>query len=522
MSKMHSILLATILLASSLSPALATTITLQINDAAGEGFNDPTAVAAVPGNPGTTLGQQRLNVFQAAADYWETKLNSNVEITIRAQFDPQTCTQFSATLGSAGPTSIHRDFANAPVANTWYPAALANSLANSDLSANPDINATFNSNLDSDPNCLGGAGWNYEIGEATGSPLELYSTVVHEIGHGLGFLTFVAADGSKLGGLDDTYMRFLQDRTTGLDWSNMTDAQRAASYVNSGNLVWTGSKAVTESSFLTAGTNAGNPRMYAPNPVQTGSSVSHWDTALTPNEVMEPSATNYNEDWLTIKAFYDMGWQGNPCLETTLGDNQWTMLALECLPPTGENTVASLFGDDITGVYGNDWIIFKFNPGATASYSSLAAGDSLEIGKGYWIIQKTGADVTLDIPRDSHRTPVVYPSACTSSKGCYQTLLATTTTGTTQWNMIGQPFLKAVNVDDLRVVTDSGTCASGCDLTTAKNANIVHNQFWSYNATTSSYTTFSSGDSIPARTAIWVPTLSQAQGLNPKLLLPYK
>jgi hypothetical protein len=46
-------------------------------DGPGEGFNDPTPVAPVGGNPGTTRGQQRLIAFQFAADIWGATLDSN-------------------------------------------------------------------------------------------------------------------------------------------------------------------------------------------------------------------------------------------------------------------------------------------------------------------------------------------------------------------------------------------------------------------------------------------------------------
>ncbi|MEO8650299.1 MAG: hypothetical protein ABI539_14130, partial [Acidobacteriota bacterium] len=51
-----------------MSPASAT-IVIQNNDGAGEGFNDPAPAFVVGegGNAGTTLGQQRLNVFAFAA-----------------------------------------------------------------------------------------------------------------------------------------------------------------------------------------------------------------------------------------------------------------------------------------------------------------------------------------------------------------------------------------------------------------------------------------------------------------------
>ena len=39
------------------------------NDNPGEGFNDPTPVAPVGGNTGTTLGQQRLIAFQTCGGH---------------------------------------------------------------------------------------------------------------------------------------------------------------------------------------------------------------------------------------------------------------------------------------------------------------------------------------------------------------------------------------------------------------------------------------------------------------------
>ena len=55
------------------SPQLAraaATFTIVNLDSAGEGFNELTSAAPVGGNSGTTLGQQRLNAFQHAANIW--------------------------------------------------------------------------------------------------------------------------------------------------------------------------------------------------------------------------------------------------------------------------------------------------------------------------------------------------------------------------------------------------------------------------------------------------------------------
>lgn len=59
----------------------------------------------------------------------------------------------------------------------------------------------------------------------------------------------------------------------------------------------------------------GYASLYSPNPVQSGSSFSHYDTSATPNALMEPAITaslaaNYNID-LTPALFTDEGWTLN-------------------------------------------------------------------------------------------------------------------------------------------------------------------------------------------------------------------
>jgi hypothetical protein len=67
-----------------------------------------------------------------------------------------------------------------------------------------------------------------------------------------------------------------------------------------------------------AGTDANKrPLLFAPNPLQGGSSVSHWDSSLLPNQLMEPNiAGDLNHSvvpiWdLTYSLFRDIGWTGN-------------------------------------------------------------------------------------------------------------------------------------------------------------------------------------------------------------------
>ncbi len=303
-----SVLCGAVMLVASL--AYAATVVVVNNDSAGEGFNDATAVAPVGGNTGTTLGAQRLQAFQRAADIWGGLLSSTVTIRVGAAFNPLTCTAGSAVLGSAGTTGFHRDFTGAPVASTWYPRALANALNGSDLSAADDITAQFNSAIGT--TCAFPNTWYYGLdGNPPGSQIDFVSVVLHELGHGLGFVSGVTlSTGAKLGGFNDTYMRNLEHHgATPADYPSMTDAQRVTASTSTGNLHWVGAKVQAASGSLTAGTVGTHVRMYAPNPQQPGSSVSHWDTALSPNELMEPSYTGVDQTpGLTLPLMEDLGW----------------------------------------------------------------------------------------------------------------------------------------------------------------------------------------------------------------------
>src|SRR5580765_1401268 len=95
-----------LLSSSANSASAAATITIVNGDPAGVGFNDPTIVAPVGGNPGTTLGQQRLNAFQAAANTWGATVTAVPTIRILATWEALTCTATSAVLGSAGATEV--------------------------------------------------------------------------------------------------------------------------------------------------------------------------------------------------------------------------------------------------------------------------------------------------------------------------------------------------------------------------------------------------------------------------------
>jgi hypothetical protein len=232
-------------LAAPLCSYAAATFVIVNADPANVGFNDPTPAAPIGGNAGTTIGQQRLNVFQAAANTWGATLTSAVNIRVRASWPALSCNANSAVLGSAGPATVHANFSGA-IANYWYPQALGNKLAGSDLSLiQPDIVAPFNRNLGG-AGCLTGIFFYYGLyNNAPANTVNFLPVLLHEIGHGLGFLTFTdGVTGAFLNGppaLPSISDRFISDTSLNSTWDVMSNAQRAASAIsNNGMLRWNG------------------------------------------------------------------------------------------------------------------------------------------------------------------------------------------------------------------------------------------------------------------------------------------
>ncbi len=204
-------------------------------DPSGQGFNDPTPAAPVGGNPGTTLGAQRLNVFEAAASIWEQTLKPKVDIRVLATFEPLG----PNVLGSAGATFIHSDFPGAEFPGMWYPAALANHLSGEDLAVLetgdptvPHIRARFSSQF--------AFYFGLDNNEPPGT-VDLLPVLLHELGHGLGFANFAnESTGTLFLGIPDVYSQYTLDVSTSKIWNEMTDAERATSAVNFGKVSWSG------------------------------------------------------------------------------------------------------------------------------------------------------------------------------------------------------------------------------------------------------------------------------------------
>jgi len=93
-----------LLLSSSMGIAQADmTINVKYAPSTDEAFNDATPAKPVPGNPGTTLGEQRQLAFNYAMDIISQSLNSVAPIKVRLKTLDIPSNEFGTILAGAGP-----------------------------------------------------------------------------------------------------------------------------------------------------------------------------------------------------------------------------------------------------------------------------------------------------------------------------------------------------------------------------------------------------------------------------------
>ena len=306
--------LSAFLAAGSPTASAKTTINIINGDSAGEGFNDTTAVDPIGGNTGTTVGEQRLIALQYAADIIGASLNSDVDINVLAEFESQGGNRFGAPLAAAGPVSVHIDFGGGD-SNTWYVAALANKLAGEDLANSSDISAIFNSDVDSS-SVLGDATWYYGLdANPSSGDIDFVTVSIHELLHGFGFISLVdASDGSLFDDSPDAYSTHVgRAGVSPSSFVNMSNFQRSNALTATGDLQWTGSYTSSQLSNITSGTNIDSGdtfvEIYAPNPIESGSTLSHFSNTVSPDTLMEPAYAGANHSLgLAAALLSDIGW----------------------------------------------------------------------------------------------------------------------------------------------------------------------------------------------------------------------
>lgn len=274
---------------------------------------------------------EALAAFQFAVDIWANTIESPQIIRVDATF----ADLGAGVLGSAGPTGFIPVTGPGIPANTVFARALAESLTGFDSNfGGDDIVANFSSTA------------NFYFGLDANPPnnqIDFVSVVLHELGHGLGFLGFADKDITGLQGelrnqgFVHMYDQFVENfgGTSILDFPDPSVA--LLDEFTGGNLY--------SNSPLAIAANGGTirPEIFAPNPFDFGSSYSHWDESVFPasniNSLMTPSIgfgqSNHNPGPITIGLFEDMGWGICPSLSV----NEFTLEKLEIAPNPFNNQI---------------------------------------------------------------------------------------------------------------------------------------------------------------------------------------
>ena len=256
----------------------------------------------MPGDTCESWDANAMTAFSYAADIWGGILSSPVDIVVDACWRELP----AGTAGSAGPLLAN---IGPPGDTALYPLALLNAQVGFDLlTSSPDIRATFNSQAD----------WYFGTDmNPSGALVDFVSVVLHELGHGLGFLG--SADTADMG--TSVYGQ-LSNPPIISDFSfadgngmPITDyvSPSAALY----NTLLGGSNGLFFTGPNTVACYGGNVPMYAPGTWNSGSSYSHFDenTAATANELMSPSITTgqaIHDPGLATKFLQDIGWELMP------------------------------------------------------------------------------------------------------------------------------------------------------------------------------------------------------------------
>ena len=217
--------------------------------------------------------------IQAGVDAWAENFTSSVPIRIDASYGRQSS---AGILASSSPVKyfLGSTFSGAPDNDIWYPSAMANALAKKDLDvANPEVTIRINNNI-------GPLLYLGTDGACPPGQYDLVSIIVHELAHGLGFISnddILFGYGSIQQATPfDAYAQ-LSDGSRLMDL-NSPSVELAQAFTS--KLVWSGARAI-------AANNGVKPLLYTPAQYSSGSSISHLDEVTfpsgTPNAVMTPT-----------------------------------------------------------------------------------------------------------------------------------------------------------------------------------------------------------------------------------------
>lgn len=240
-------------------------------------------------------------VFEKAAATWSTVFSSDVPINVYVKW----ASLSANVLGSAGASVNVRNFVGANRLNTFYPIALAEKMAHKNLNGtNADIVATFNSDF---------TAWYIGTdGVPTINQIDLYSVVLHEMGHGLGFIGQMSVDNGEAGyGFPGIFDQNMVNATN----VALTDTN---SFKNPSVALYTQltSGKINLSTPAVLRTNGSAGKLYTPSTYSEGSSIYHVDQVKykvgDENALMTPQIARgeitRSIGPIVSSAFNDFGW----------------------------------------------------------------------------------------------------------------------------------------------------------------------------------------------------------------------
>jgi hypothetical protein len=259
--------------------------------------------------------------FQRAVDIWQSVLVSDVPIRLTARWE----SLGRSVLGSASANSLYRDFPGANKAFTFYPIAMAEKMNHVNLNGdNPDIVARFN------------ADFNWYLGIDGNPPKnrqDFVSTVLHEIGHGLGFFGSLRpydADATQgiitSGGVPYIFDHFAENATNQKILNTDIFKNPSVDLLKS---LTGGSLYINSPEILKSNENT-PARIYVPGAYAAGSSYSHLDENTyktgTINATMTPfgdnGEVNANPGPIVLAFFREMGWAGSSIIHKRFTDSE--------------------------------------------------------------------------------------------------------------------------------------------------------------------------------------------------------
>ncbi len=260
--------------------------------------------------------------FQYSAGVWTNIVESAVPIKVLVHFQML----MPGMLGITFPNG-RKNFSGAPMADTWYSTSLANSIAGVELNPGEvDIEMYLNSNT----------AWYFDsTGTVPAGQYDLATVAIHELCHGLGFLSLAKKTGT-IGSFGMLTASDFAPLTTSYPWPNLdtlpsvfdhflvtnlnaeldTFPNPSASLgtkFTSNNIYFNGANAM-------AANNGIKPRISAVSAFALGSSITHLNESSYPagniNEMMTPNGNPayalHNPGPICKGILKDIGWNMNP------------------------------------------------------------------------------------------------------------------------------------------------------------------------------------------------------------------